>query len=102
MFEFAFVFHSFARLEQTCNNPHHGISPDRNRVEIIGVDLPAFLLSKNGCPDPVRAPQHSAEALFDCFSSKPPNNKKPGVERRAKSPVLATLRVARLDTIQCS
>jgi hypothetical protein len=49
------TFHSFARLEQTCNNPHHGISPDRNRVEIIGVDLPAFLLSKNLCPDPVRA-----------------------------------------------
>jgi hypothetical protein len=36
-------------------------------VEIIGVELPAFLLSKNDGPDPVRAPQHSAEALFDYF-----------------------------------
>jgi hypothetical protein len=38
--------------------------PDRNRAEIIGVDLPAFLLSKSVCPDPVRAPQHSAEAII--------------------------------------
>jgi len=37
--------------------------PDRNQAEIIGVDLPAFLLSKSVCPDPVRALQHSAEAL---------------------------------------
>jgi hypothetical protein len=35
--------------------------PDRNQAEIIGVDLPAFLLSKSVCSDPVRAPQHSAE-----------------------------------------
>src|ERR1035438_6721033 len=42
--------------------------PDRNQAEIIGVDLPAFLLSKSVCPDPVRAPQHSAEGyhLPDC------------------------------------
>jgi hypothetical protein len=45
----------------------HEPSPDRNRVEVIGVDLPAFLLSKNDCPDPVRAPQHSAEALLGGF-----------------------------------
>jgi hypothetical protein len=35
-------------------NPHHGIPPDRNPDEIIGVDLPAFLLSKSDIPDPVR------------------------------------------------
>jgi hypothetical protein len=29
------------------------------------VDLPAFLLSKNVCPDPVRAPQQSAETLSE-------------------------------------
>ena len=34
-------------LEQTCNNPHLDVSPDRNQAEIIGVGLPAFLLSKN-------------------------------------------------------
>src|SRR5205807_3105986 len=32
---------------RTCNNPHHGVAPDRNQVTIVGVDLPAFLLSKN-------------------------------------------------------
>ena len=32
---------------RTCNNPHHGVMPDRNQVTIVGVDLPAFLLSKN-------------------------------------------------------
>jgi hypothetical protein len=44
-------------------NPHHGIPSDRNQVGIIGVDLPAFLLSKSVCPDPVRAPQHSAAGI---------------------------------------
>jgi hypothetical protein len=43
-------------------NPHHGVPADRNPVGIVGVDLPAFLLSKSVCPDPVRAPQHSAAA----------------------------------------
>ena len=52
-------------------------------------------MSKNDCPDPVRAPQHSAEALLGRFL-KLPNNKKPGVERRAKSPIQVTLREARL------
>jgi hypothetical protein len=72
-------------------NPHHGIPPDRNQVGIIGVDLPAFLLSKSMCPDPVRAPQHSAEGDClpdDCRQLASPSitvadNKKPGVERRA-------------------
>ena len=63
-----------------CNRPHPGIPPDRNLIEIIGVNLPALLLSKNRYPDPVRA-QHSAEILQIA-----PENKKPGVERRAKPP----------------
>src|SRR5258708_36433380 len=65
---------------RTCNCPHHGVPPDRNPDEIIGVDLPAFLLSKSVYPDPVR-PQLSAE-IFQIA----PENKKPGVERRAKPP----------------
>src|ERR1700733_5103511 len=54
--------------------------PDRNQDEIIGVDLPAFLLSKSVCPDPVRAPQHSAAAFAwvvaasDSSSSPFPNS----------------------------
>jgi len=40
---------------RTCNRPHHGFPPDRNPVGIIGVDLPALLLSKSVYPDPVRA-----------------------------------------------
>ena len=52
-------------------------------------------MSKNGCPDPVRTLQHSAEALLSGFL-RLPNNKKPGVERRAKSPIQVTLREARL------
>jgi hypothetical protein len=70
------------------------------------VDLPAFLLSKNVRPDPVRALRHSAEAFAlwllpmtraqvrfrSLRTTHPPlltthpANKKPGVERRAKSP----------------
>jgi len=65
---------------RTCNRPHHGIPPDRNLVGIIGVDLPALLLSKSVYPDP-SGPQHSAE-IFQIA----PENKKPGVERRAKPP----------------
>jgi hypothetical protein len=50
-------------------NPHHDVSADRNQPEIFGVDLPAFLLSKSVCPDPVRALQHSAEALLPWWLS---------------------------------
>jgi hypothetical protein len=32
---------------RTCNYPHHDVGLDRNRATIFGVDLPAFLLSKN-------------------------------------------------------
>ena len=32
---------------RTCNNPHHGVEPDRNQVPILGVELPAFQLSMN-------------------------------------------------------
>jgi hypothetical protein len=58
---------------------------DLDRLRIIGVNLPAFLLSKNVCPDPVRAPRHYAEAVLQIFSFEALENKKPGVERRAKS-----------------
>jgi hypothetical protein len=40
---------------RTCNRPHHGIPPDRNQAGIIGVNLPAFLLSKSSYLDPVKA-----------------------------------------------
>jgi len=32
---------------RTCNNPHHGVEPDRNQVPIVGVELPALQLSMN-------------------------------------------------------
>jgi len=32
---------------RTCNNPHHNVRADLDRPRIIGVGLPAFLLSKN-------------------------------------------------------
>jgi len=32
---------------RTCNNPHHDVRADLDRPRIIGVGLPAFLLSKN-------------------------------------------------------
>jgi len=51
------------------------------RSEFIGVNLPDFLLSKSGCPDPVRAPSIPLR-IFQIA----PENKKPGVERRAKPP----------------
>src|SRR5271163_1744278 len=38
------------------NNPHHTPSRDRNPGQVIGVDLPAFLLSKSSDPDLVRVP----------------------------------------------
>jgi len=42
-------------FSKTCNRSHHGIPPDRNLDRIIGVNLPALLLSKSVYPDPVRA-----------------------------------------------
>ena len=50
------------------SNPHHGIWTDRNRFQIIGVDLPAFLLSKSVIPDPVRVPSIPLEDFASCFS----------------------------------
>jgi hypothetical protein len=68
--------------------------PDRNQGRIIGVNLPAFLLSKNTYPEHVRAANRPSgflarfPSLFPgwSFRRKPPENKKPGVERRAKPP----------------
>ena len=113
---------------RTCNNPHHGVAPDRNQVTIVGVDLPAFLLSKNfsfrvhrnapavaeTClvgltrsaffssgfvstnPEPQAISPSSSAFLVPLFQlrvckykprtpKKSPENKKPGVERRAQS-----------------
>ena len=69
-------------------NPHHGIPPDRNQAGIIGVDLPAFLLSKSSYPEPVRAANIPlALSSFPVqLRTESPENKKPGVERRAKPP----------------
>jgi hypothetical protein len=59
-------------------------------TEALTVNLPAFLLSKNVNPDPVRALRF-LEAFSETFESRTakleaPENKKPGVERRAQSP----------------
>jgi hypothetical protein len=63
--------------------------PDRNQDGIIGVDLPAFLLSKSVRPDPVGAANFPlAVPGHPAVPHHRPNNKKPGVERRAKSPLL--------------
>ena len=45
---------------RTCNHPHHGIAPDRNRRAFLGVDLPAFCCQRTldsdsiGTDDPLR------------------------------------------------
>jgi hypothetical protein len=50
-------FHSIARFSsKLVNNPHHCPSRNRNPCQVIGVDLPAFLLSKSIDPEPVRVP----------------------------------------------
>src|SRR5215471_8806303 len=59
---------------------------DLDRPRIIGVNLPAFLLSKNVCPDPVRGSWKFEIQSLKFENSKNQNQiKKPGVERRAKS-----------------
>ena len=44
--KFAFVFHSFAQLEQTCNCPCHGVLPLLEGARIIGMNLPALSVVK--------------------------------------------------------
>jgi hypothetical protein len=59
-------------------------------TEALTVNLPAFLLSKSNNPDPVRALRFleafSGGSNLKTSKLKPPENKKPGVERRAQSP----------------
>jgi hypothetical protein len=44
----------------------HTINPpgDRNLVEVIGVNLPALLLSKNVSPNPIRGPEQVETSSF--------------------------------------
>ena len=68
-------------------------------TEALTVNLPAFLLSKSYTPDPVRVfriPRNSFPAVESQTSKlKPPENKKPGVERRAQPLTQVVLREAR-------
>ena len=58
-------------------------------TEALTVNLPAFLLSKSNNPDPVRALRFLEAFRMmskSNFVLERPENKKPGVERRAQSP----------------
>jgi hypothetical protein len=64
------TFHSFARLEQTCNYPHHDAPPDLDRVRIIGVDCQPFCCQRAFALIPSERPSIPLKALLDCFFAK--------------------------------
>ena len=77
------------------------------RPTVIGSKLSAWICQPFCCQRtialiPSERPSIPLRPCLTASLQKPPNNKKPGVERRAKSPVLVALRVARLVSIPCS
>jgi hypothetical protein len=92
--------------------------PDRNQVTIVGMELPAFQLSKNvlfrfhrnapGSLERAWRDLRDREELDLAFQRNfqgrnAPKNKKPGVERRAQPPTDSVApREARQSATRCS
>jgi hypothetical protein len=66
------------------------------------VDCQPFCCQRTMALIPSERPSIPLKPCLMALLQKPPNNKKPGAERRAKSPVQVTLREARLVSIPCS
>ena len=97
MFEFAFVFPQFCSISSKLVIIHTMAF----RPTVIGSKLSAWICQPFCCQRTVALipSERLSIPLKPCLNAslqKRPNNKKPGVERRAKSPILVALRVARL------